>query len=385
MSLFKHSVVIENGSGRFRKTVGSLQNVSTQLTLEQLGWDRHWEGAFAAAREALGDVEPARVSADFGVELRVISTFGEERATLTGKLRFEEGVRPAVGDFVCVAGEAGQYVIVDVLPRRTWLGRQAPGKQTGMQLIGANLDRVFVVTSFNEDFNFNRLERYIAAIHEGGAQPAVIVNKADLLDEEERDLLVGGLRERLGDVLPILETSTVTQSGLDDLWELLEPETTSSFVGSSGVGKSTIVNALLGEQRQAIKEVRAYDSRGRHTTTHRELFVLPNGALVVDTPGMREFQLWDTGAGTDAFDDIEELAAECKFRDCGHESEPGCAVRGAVEAGELDAARLESWRKLQREADHQRTRQNEAQRREGSKELTRMSKEGKHTKKRRDE
>ncbi len=332
------------------------------MTLEELGFDPAiWGADVQRAREQYGDIEIARVAADYGVEHRVVGDFGDERATLTGKLRFEQGIRPAVGDFVVLVGEHSSYTVIDVLPRKSWLARQAAGKKVGAQLIAANLDLVFVVTSFNEDFNFNRIERYLTAVRDGGAEGIVVVNKLDLVDPAERDAQMEALRARVG-AAHVIATSCVASESLDGLRAVLRARQTSSFVGSSGVGKSTIVNALLGEERQVTADVREFDAKGRHTTTHRELFVLPGGAIVVDTPGMREFQLWDEGAGLDAFDDIVEISEQCRFRDCAHESEPGCAVRSALEDGVLSEARLLSWRKLGLEGEQRRARADEGRR-----------------------
>jgi ribosome biogenesis GTPase len=352
------------------------------VTLDGLGWDPELAAAAEAAKNKYGDVEFGRVAADFGLELRVVGPFGDERAALAGRLRFTEGARPAVGDFVALIGAPGSRVVVEILPRRSWLARQAAGKRTDLQLIGANLDYVFIVTSFNEDFNVNRIERYVVAVRQGGAQPVVIINKADLVDEQERKAILEELRERLGDETPVMATSALSDEGLEPIRGLLQPGVTASFVGSSGVGKSSIVNQLLGEERQAVRDVREYDDRGRHTTTHRELFLLDDGSLVIDTPGMREFQLWDEVVD-EAFDDIAELALECRFRDCMHETEPGCAVREAVEEGELDRDRLESWRKLQREAEYQRRRQDEAARREKGREFAKVVRDAKRLKRER--
>jgi ribosome biogenesis GTPase len=320
------------------------------LRLRDIGYDAsRWQSEVAA------DGVVARVGADFGVEHRVVGEFGEERATLSGKVRFGDVARPAVGDFVVLNGAPGSRTIVGVLPRKSQLVRQAAGKKMSAQTIAANLDVVFVVTSFNEDFNFNRIARYLTAIRDGGALGVVVVNKSDLIDEPFQTELLAELKDRLGET-PVVASSAVGDGELGELEPYLTKGDTASFVGSSGVGKSTIVNCLLGEQRQATAEVRETDAKGRHTTTHRELFLLPGGGIVIDTPGMREFQLWDEGEGLEVFEDIEDLAAVCRFRDCAHESEPGCAVRAAIEDGEITTARLSSWRKLRLEGETQRAR-----------------------------
>lgn len=339
------------------------------MTLTQLGFDaQRWADDVAAARVRFGEVVVGRVAADFGVEHRVIGEFGDERAVVSGKLRFEVGTRPAVGDWVVMQRDHGALVIVDILPRRSELLRQAAGTKTDVQVIATNIDVVFVVTSFNEDFNINRIERYLAAIIDGGATPVVLVNKADLFEADAREALLEDLQQRLHGT-PVVALSALDGS-VATLTPWLKPASTASFVGSSGVGKSTIVNALLGEQRQATFDVRESDARGRHTTTHREMFQLASGAIVLDTPGMREFQLHDEVATLDAFLDVAEAAQQCRFRDCAHESEPGCAVAAAVEDGTLTAARIESWKKLQQEGRERAQRNAEAARRKKTREGT---------------
>ncbi len=346
-------------------------------SLTELGWNDELQANAEILADSLpADFEIARVMADFGKDLRVVGAFGDERAALAGKLRFEPGARPAVGDFVALVGAPGSWIIVETVPRRTHLARQAAGEKTARQMIGANLDLVFVVTSFNEDLNINRIERYLVAIREGGATPIVVVNKSDLVDPSERDRLVDELRERLGtDVFAVSAHDPATLGPID---EQIGPGITASFVGSSGVGKSSILNAVCGEEAQRVQETRN-DDKGRHTTTHRELFVLEGGGLLLDTPGMREFQLWDE-AVDEAFEDIDELSDECRFRDCAHESEPGCAVLEAVEVGALSPERLESWRKLRREAEHQQRRQDAAAGRDHGRQFEKVVREAKRIK-----
>jgi ribosome biogenesis GTPase / thiamine phosphate phosphatase len=331
------------------------EKASTMDKLKKLGFDQRWRRQFeerAAAMAGAGELAPARVSADFGMQLEVISARGRRRAPLAGKFTAGQSERPAVGDWVVVRQhDDGSCQVIDRLERRTELVRQAAGEACARQIIGANLDVVFVVTSLNLEFNLRRIERYLTAIREGGARPVIVLNKVDLVDNPA-DFLAE-LDESAPNVEVVI-TSATDATNIDKLLEHLQPETTAAFVGSSGVGKSTLINTLAGEQLMQTGDIRADDAKGRHTTTHRQLLVLPNGALVIDTPGMREFQLYadDEGLG-EVFEDIEDLAAECRFRDCRHDREPGCAVRAALEAGELSRARLAQYHKLQREiAEH---------------------------------
>lgn len=268
---------------------------------------------------------------------------------------------PAVGDWVAVA-PGDPCVIHAVLPRGSAFRRLAPGRVTVEQVIAANVDVVFLVSGLDGDFNPRRIERYVAAVWESGALPVVVLNKADMLDGDAADALADRVAEveAVAIGVPVVALSAREGRGLDALAPHLLPGRTIALVGSSGVGKSTLVNALLGEERQDTGAVRADDSRGRHTTTYRELVPLPGDVLLLDTPGMREFALWAGGgeAGGDgapdgglgaAFPEIEELAASCRFGDCAHELEPGCAVQAALVDGALPAERHASWRKLQRE------------------------------------
>jgi ribosome biogenesis GTPase len=250
---------------------------------------------------------------------------------------------PVVGDWVAVrmVGE-GQAIVEAVLPRRTLFSRRAAGRAEDEQAIAANIDIVFLVTGLDGDFNPRRLERYLALAAESGAHPVIVLNKSDLCQDlpariAETSAVSAGA--------PVIPASTRAPGGLDELRSYLEPGVTIALLGSSGAGKSSIVNGLLGEERQRTHDVRESDSRGRHTTTSRELIQLPGGAAMIDTPGMRELQLWASQESIDAaFDEISELAATCRFRDCTHSGEPGCAVAGSV-----DDDRLASYQKLQRE------------------------------------
>jgi len=268
-------------------------------------------------------------------------------ATLAGKLRYETSNRedlPAVGDFVRVR----DTVIEEVLPRRTVFVRKAAGDALEAQVIAANIDTVFVVTGLDGDFNLRRLERYFATARASGAQCVILLNKADLC--EDLDARIRQVRA-IAPGADVVTISALNGDGIEALRPYLVPGETVAFVGSSGAGKSTLINRLLGRERQSTGAVRENDSRGRHTTTHRELLATPSGALLIDTPGLRQLQPW---AGEDdvdgAFPDIEELAAECRYRDCAHAGEEGCAVRAAIEEGALDFERFSNYRKMRKEA-----------------------------------
>lgn len=296
---------------------------------------------------------PARVVAQHRGAYEVWSASGAGPARLAGRLRLqpEETGLPGVGDWVVLDDAPAPdraAVIERVLARRTVFTRGAAGRRAAAQVIAANVDLVFAVCGLDTDFNLRRIERYVARIWASGAQPAVILNKCDVCDQA-----AGRLAEVAGRVagVPIHLTSALRSEGVGAVRERIGRGVSVAFVGSSGAGKSTLINALLGEERMPTGEVGARDGRGRHVTTCRQLVLLPGGGLVLDTPGMRELQLADE-EGLDAlFGDIAALAARCRFRDCRHDTEPGCAVRAAVESGKLAADRLEHYRQLGREAE----------------------------------
>ena len=318
--------------------------------LATLGWDDGWSAAFEEHR-AEGLV-PARVAVPHRGAYDVITEDGETRARLPGKARRDQDAAelPVVGDWIALEPSARNApVIRAVLPRRTKFSRRAahdPGADVAReQVVAANVDVVFVVVPIAGDPSTRLLERYLTLVWESGARPVILLTKADLAPDPERAIAQLG---DLGDVA-VHAISTRSEIGLETVRAYLEPGVTGALLGPSGAGKSTLVNALAGNERLETGEV-ARDGSGRHTTTRRELIVLPGGGLVVDNPGMRELHLWLADEGLEeAFEDVVELEAQCKFSDCRHEGEPGCAVAAAIEAGTLDPERLRSYRELQRE------------------------------------
>ncbi|MGA2130886.1 MAG: ribosome small subunit-dependent GTPase A [Bryobacteraceae bacterium] len=291
-----------------------------------------------------------RVSVVYADRYRLYAARGEMQAEAIGALlyRTERAGWPAVGDWVAFqqSGPA-EGMIHAVLPRRTQFSRRAAGSRDEEQVIAANVDLALIVCGLDGDFNLRRIERYLALVHASGARAAVVLNKSDVcVDLEARIAEV----MRIAAGTAVVAISARSAEGIEPVLELVRPGLTIALLGSSGVGKSTLVNQLLGEDRQRVRDVRESDSRGRHTTTHRELLPLPKGGALIDSPGMREIQLWASGDSLDAaFAEIAALAARCRFRDCSHTVEEGCAVRAAIETGELEAARWESYAKLRAE------------------------------------
>ncbi len=310
------------------------------MTLEAFGWSPQRQQAFATY--AGGGFLPGRVVGEHRTHFQVATNFEEFSAIITARHRKEAAQRsdlPGVGDFVALqlSDGDGPAIIEAVLPRTTALVRKAAGERRP-QLIAANIDIIFIVTALDRDFNVLRLERYLALARDSGAAPVIVANKSDLpYDASETTKQIS----RLAPDVPVHAISARGPKGVAELERYFYGNRTIVLVGSSGVGKSTMTNQLLGRDAQATQEVRAHDSRGRHTTTHRQLFIRPQGGSIIDTPGMRGLEQWIETASIDPLvEDIEALALKCKFRNCRHETEPGCAVRAAITSGELDAARV---------------------------------------------
>ncbi len=315
------------------------------MNLEQIGWSDSFAGQMTGGR-------PGRVASANHGRFAVWTEAGEVDASVSGLLRQSGGLWPAVGDWVVLRPDGP--VIDRVLHRKTRLARKQPEREVREQVLAANIDILFIVSGLDHDFNERRIERYLVMARESGAQPVVLLNKVDLVESLGLDLDdVLGRTRALSPDAPVLPLSALSDHGLDALPALLEPGQTAALIGSSGVGKSTILNRLLGDERQRTTAVREGDSRGRHTTTSRQLFVMPGGWLLMDLPGLREIQLWtgpdaQSSAVADSFEDIQTLAEACRFRDCTHTAEPGCAVL----AGNLDPGRLENFHKMQKELAH---------------------------------
>lgn len=322
------------------------------MPLEALGWTAQRAQQFDDWAGRPG-VEPGRVATQFNHIFRVLLLEGEIEVTTSGRLKHQASSRsalPAVGDWVVVRrreGKPDSGDIVAVLPRQSWFSRKTAGHLTDEQVVAANVDVAFIVMGLDGDFSLRRLERYLLLARESGAMPVVLLTKTDLAID---------VAARVAEVVsvtmgaPVHPLSPRRNEGLEALEGYLTAGRTAALLGSSGVGKTTIINRLAGDEVRRTREVRDSDSRGRHTTTHRELVLLPGGGLIIDTPGMRELQLWDVGAAVrETFDDIEMLAPECRFSDCRHRDEPKCAVKAAVATGRIEASRLDSYLKLQDE------------------------------------
>jgi ribosome biogenesis GTPase len=317
-----------------------------------LGWDDFFEANFKTYADS--GYSCGRIALEHKNFFRVYTQPGEVLAEISGKLRHEAVNRtdlPAVGDWVVMRSHNGSGMIHAVLPRRTSFVRKTAGSRTQEQVVGANIDTVFLLTSLNQDFNVRRIERYLVIAWESGARPIIVLSKSDLCDRVDDRI---DEAQAVAPRVPVHAISVVTGSGVDDVAQYFKRGQTVALLGSSGVGKSTLINQLTGDDHLRVQAVREHDDRGRHTTTHRELILLPGGGLVLDTPGMRELQLWEGEQSLHlVFDDIEALAGKCFFSDCRHHDEPRCAVREALGAGKIASERYESYEKLQKELRYQ--------------------------------
>ncbi len=320
------------------------------MKLETLGYNDFFRKSFENYNQ--DQYQVGRIALEHKHIYRVWTESGELLGDISGKMRFEARGRedyPAVGDWVVVTerAEEKKATIHVVLPRMSKFSRKVAGNEIEEQIVATNIDVVFLVTSLNQDFNVRRLERYLVLTWESGATPVIVLSKADLCEELEEKIAEV---EQIAIGVPIFTISAHTGAGMEELASQLQPGMTVALLGSSGVGKSTIANYLVGKDVLKTKEIREEDGRGKHTTTHRELLALPCGAVLIDTPGMREIQLWDAEDGmSGTFEDVEVFTSECQFSNCKHISEPQCGVKAALTDGRLTKERFESYRKLQKE------------------------------------
>lgn len=323
------------------------------MRLEELGYNDQFDRY--VKENQLEDYETGRVTAGYKERYKVSTARGEMEAEIIGNLRFTARSRedfPAVGDWVALISYQDEMAMIHrIIPRFSVITRQAPGQRGEVQVIAANVDVAFLVQSVDRDFNINRLERYLTICHSSGVRPVVLLTKSDLAAPERVQELTGMVQERIKNV-PVIAVSNETREGIAALEAFIEKSKTYCLLGSSGVGKSTLINSLSGQSIMPTGNISESTGKGRHVTTHRELFVLENGGILIDNPGMREVGLADTSGGLEkTFEPIERLALHCRYPDCTHQGEEGCAVAEAVEKGELDRAGYENYLKMTRERD----------------------------------
>jgi ribosome biogenesis GTPase len=353
----------------------SVNKVTRSSGMIALGWEPFFENGFQSLSDS--NLTPGRVIRQLKKTYGVHDGEHLYQAVLGGKFFVKAGTPlalPVVGDWVGFRGDnrKDRVMIREVLPRKSQFVRKVVLENTKPQVIAANVDIVFIVNGLDRDFNLRRIERYLSLTYESGAKPVIILNKIDLCDNPDHAVREV---EAVAAGVDVIAVSALTNKGIEQLTPHLKTGVTVAFLGSSGVGKSTLVNLFMGRTVMEVREVRKNDQRGRHTTTHRELFTLPNGSMIIDTPGLRELQLWGSEENLNqTFSDIEKLAESCRFSDCKHEQEPGCAVKSAVEAGEIDEARYANYLKLKKELMNLDRRHNEFGRREIRRQAKVMSK-----------
>ncbi len=336
----------------------------SKIDLEAIGWDLFFKESFNPYQ--IQEFVQGRIIQVQRKNCIALTVMGEIKVRVSGKFRFdalEKGAYPVVGDWVVIKKgfKDDMGIIQAVLPRKNRLSRKVAGRITEEQIIAANVDTVWIVSGLDNDFNIQRIERYLTLVSESGSKPVVILNKSDICNDIDKR--IEEVR-RISPSVPIHSLSAELNQGLDILNQYLGKGKTIALLGSSGVGKSTIINKLLGIDRQKVGPVRESDSHGRHITTYREMIIFPNGGMIIDNPGMEKIQLWSKDDGlNDVFEDIKEIAHHCKFTDCNHKSEPGCAVKDALDKGDLDLRRYTHYLKLRKEVEFLSIKQNQMARR----------------------
>ena len=350
--------------------------------LKQLGWNSYLDKSLKDLE--ISEIIPGRIIHQSGKHYKVLTEKGEKGALLSNS--FLRSIKnkseiPAVGDWVGIKLNEEIHIshIQILLPRKNKLSRKVAGKKSEEQIIAANIDTVFIFTSPDQDFNIRRIERYLSMIYDIDALPIIILNKIDTSNDIDR--YINKIEESLNKV-KVVPISSITGKNFKRVSEFIEPGKTIVLVGSSGVGKSTFINKLLGFNRQAVGKIRASDGKGKHVTTSRELIIVPGGSIIIDNPGIREIQLWSSGEGiSQTFEDIEEIGRSCKFRDCRHEMEPGCAVIEALRNGEIEEERLKSYKKLKREQEYSDLRKSSYEKRKKDKQLGKLYRQGEYIRK----